>query len=155
MPQLQLEGAVDDRDLIISGLREKVRGLEEQLTDERSRNVAVDQGMKKLRTVLQPLHNALGMIFGEMGSMGVESGEDATPSPLDSRKTAVWTSWKQKFPGIPAKFIDALLLYGALTQSQLRIHAQCAKGSVPGVVSQLYKAGLISKNGGKISLKEV
>jgi hypothetical protein len=37
----------------------------------------------------------------------------------------------------------------------LRLHAKCAAGSVPGVVSQLWKNGLINKNGGRISLKEL
>ena len=74
---------------------------------------------------------------------------------MDPRKAAVWEDWKRKMPGNPAKFIDALMLHGELTQTQLRLHAKCAQGSVAGVVSQLYKAGLISKNGGRISLKEL
>ena len=154
---LMLEGAVDDRDLMISGLKEQLRQAQEALAIERSRNAQTDKGMKQLRSILAPLHGALGAVFGELDAMGI--GSDAsqgnfTPAP-DARKAAIWESWKKKFPGTPARFIEALLLHGELTQTQLRIHAQCAQGSVAGVVSTLWKAGLISKNGGKISLKDV
>jgi DNA-binding Lrp family transcriptional regulator len=56
---------------------------------------------------------------------------------------------------MPAKAIDALLMHGALTQTQLRIHVGCAAGSISDLVYRLNKAGIINKNGGKISLKEL
>jgi DNA-binding MarR family transcriptional regulator len=82
--------------------------------------------------------------------MGV--GESPASSP---QKSAVWESWKQKLGPMPAKAIDALLMHGALTQTQLRIHVGCAAGSISDLVYRLNKAGIINKNGGKISLKEL
>ena len=111
--------------------------------------------MQELRAVLTPLYQALGHIFGEIDAMGTSDSSPSSPTGMDPRKAAVWDDWKRKMPGIPARFIDALMLHGELTQTQLRLHAKCAQGSVAGVVSQLWKAGLINKNGGRISLKEL
>jgi hypothetical protein len=130
----------------------KLSETEELLRQERFKMAQIERGVQELRLVLSPLYQALQHVFGEIDTIGVSG---SSSSDMDPRKAAIWQSWKQKMPGIPAKFIDALLLHGALTQSQLRLHAQCAMGSVAGVVSQLYKAGLINKNGGKISLKEL
>lgn len=127
---------------------------EEALRQERQKNAALEAGVTNLRQVLTPLYQGLRMIFGELDAMGVQ-GETASITGLDPRKAAVWEDWKRKMPGIPARFIDALMLHGELTQTQLRLHAKCAHGSVAGVVSQLWKAGLINKNGGRISLKEL
>ena len=113
----------------------------------------MERGVAELRSVLAPLYQGLAHIFGEIEKMGVDGVSSA--SGMDPRKAAVWEDWKRKMPGIPARFIDALMLHGELTQTQLRLHAKCAQGSVAGVVSQLWKAGLINKNGGRISLKEL
>jgi hypothetical protein len=127
---------------------------ETELRIERQKNAVLEAGVTNLRQVLMPLYQGLRMIFGELDALGVQ--DSTTPaSGLDPRKAAVWEDWKRKMPGIPARFIDALMLHGELTQTQLRLHAKCAQGSVAGVVSQLWKAGLINKNGGRISLKEL
>lgn len=145
----------DDRDTIIAGLREQLRQTREELTSERSKGGQIERGAQALRTALTPLYGALQHIFGETDAMGI-SGSPAQNSPsMDSRKAAVWESWKQRLPGIPSRFIDALMLHGELTQDQLRIHAQCARGSVADAVSKLWKAGIINKNGGRVSLKEL
>ena len=128
---------------------------EEALRQEKQKTAAIESGVQQLRTVLSPLYQALQMVFGEIEAMGVSAINNSSPSSMDPRKAAVWEDWKRKMPGVPARFIDALMLHGELTQTQLRIHAKCAVGSVAGVVSQLYKAGLINKNGGRISLKEL
>jgi hypothetical protein len=124
--------------------------LKLQRSDERA--AMVEGGVSRLRSALTPLYQALQQIYGDIDAMEInpESG-----SGMDPRKAAVWEDWKRKMPGIPARFIEALMLHGELTQTQLRLHAKCAQGSVAGVVSQLWKAGLINKNGGKISLKEL
>ena len=126
--------------------------VEEELRQERQKTAAIESGVQQLRTVLSPLYQALQHMFGEIESMGVGA---SSAVGIDPRKAAVWEDWKRKMPGLPAKFIDALMLHGELTQTQLRLHAKCAAGSVAGVVSQLWKNGLINKNGGKISLKEL
>ena len=48
-----------------------------------------------------------------------------------------------------------LLLHGELNRTQLRLHLSCATRSITDVVYKLNQAGLINKNGGKISLKEL
>lgn len=148
----ELTGAVfkDGRDDNIRAMQDRIRDLERELEAERSRSVNISSGAQELRQILAPLYHALGLIFGQVENMNLP-GVIST----DPRKAAIWAEWKQKLPGHPAKFIDALLIHGSLTQTQLRIHAQCAAGSVPGVVSKLWQAGLINKNNGKISLKDI
>lgn len=138
----------DDRDTIIAGLREQLRAAREELAIERSRESGVEEGVAQLRQALAPLKEGLDRIFG---ILPVSTGL-AMAVPKNS---AAWESWKQRLGGQPAKAIDALLVHGALTQTQLRIHVGCAQGSVPGIVYALNKAGVINKNGGKISLKEL
>lgn len=133
-------------------LRIELAEAQGEIRAERNKRATMERGISRLREVLSPLYGGLQMVFGEIETMGV--GATAVQG-MDPRKAAVWEDWKQKMPGIPARFIDALMLHGELTQQQLRLHAKCARGSVPGVVSQLWKNGLINKNGGKISLKEL
>jgi hypothetical protein len=134
-------------------LREELREARQEASELRRESASKERGAQELRTVLTPLYQALGHIFGEIDAMGVDGSTFATG--IDPRKAAIWTDWKQKFPGHPAKAIDALLLHGSMTQSQLRIAVGCATGTISNVVSTLNRAGLIDKNGGKISLKEL
>jgi hypothetical protein len=137
----------------IESLRQALAAAEEELRQERAKNAAGFEGIRDLRRALQPLFSALQKIYGEIEAVG---GSSEPSTGADPRKRAVWEAWKTKMPGIPTKIIDALLLHGALTQTQLRIHAQCARSSVPNAVMQLNRAGLINKSAdGKISLKEL
>lgn len=131
----------------------QLESAEEALRAANALHVQVVEGSRDLRRVLMPLYTALQKVFGEIDLMGVP---EATSGNVEPRKAAVWQAWKTKLPGIPAKMIDALLVHGALNQTQLRIHAQCARSSVPNAVMALNRAGLINKSGdGKISLKEL
>lgn len=130
----------------------EIAELREELRQERGKANQVESGAAALRVFLRPLHSALLQVFGEMDNMGVSASSSSVP---DSRVAAIWADWKQKFPGHPSKAIDALLLHGSMTQGQLRIAVGCATGTISNVVSILNKAGLINKNGGKISLKEL
>jgi len=143
----QLQQEIDD-------LRNQLEDAQDDLRKERQKTATMERWVSRLREALTPVYSGLQMIFGEIEATGVQ-GEMASASGLDPRKAAVWEDWKRKMPGIPARFIDALMLHGELSQTQLRLHAKCAQGSVAGVVSQLWKAGLINKNGGKISLKQL
>ena len=129
----------------------QVEELREQLRQEKLKAVSVGRGVTQLREILSPMFNGLKMVFGEIDAMGVVDA----PSAPDSRVAAIWSDWKQKFPGHPSRAIDALLLHGSMTQGQLRIAVGCATGTISNVVSILNRAGLINKNGGKISLKEL
>lgn len=123
--------------------------LREQLRQEKQKSAAVAHGVTNLRGIFDPLFQTLKMVYGEIDAMGVAETQ-ATP-----RVSAAWEQWKQKLSGHPAKAIDALMVHGAMTQTQLRILIGCANGSIAGVVCTLNKAGLINKSGGKISLKEL
>ena len=87
---------------------------------------------------------------GEIDGMGLS--EVAADAP---RSSVAWEQWKAKLPGLPSKAIDILLLNGELNRTQLRIQLGCATRSVTDVIYKLNQAGLINKNGGNISLKEI
>lgn len=147
----------------VNELQREIDELRNQLDDaqadarkERQKREAMERGVSRLREALTPVYGGLQMVFGEMDAVGVSETPSSSSAPgVDPRKAAVWEDWKRKISPIAGRFIDALLLHGELTQTQLRLHAKCAAGSVPGVVSQLWKNGLINKNGGRISLKEL
>lgn len=126
--------------------------LEVELKAERRKNASVEKGVVELRKILSPLYQALGMVFGQVEVMGVTDSRDYAPAP---KANAAWESWKQKVGGLAARAIDVLLLHGELNRTQLRLHLSCATRSITDVVYKLNQAGLINKNGGKISLKEL
>jgi hypothetical protein len=140
-----------DTERELSNLRKSLALAEEELRKERLKNAGIIAGVNELRHVLNPLYQALQRIYGEFDGMGMEETIlGATP-----QKKAVWEDWKKKLDPQCAKAIDALLLHGEMNQTQLRLHIKCAKGSTPGIVFRLNRAGLINKNGGRISLKEI
>jgi len=149
---LLLDGLVDNRDDTIARLRAELDEMNEGLRREIQKVRQIEAGVKELRTVLNPLYQALRHIFGEIDAMGVSEGAG---TQVNSRVSAAWDQWKQKLGGQPAKAIDILMVHGAVTQTQLRVLIGCANGSIAGIVCVLNKAGLINKNGGKISLKEL
>ncbi|HET6220157.1 MAG TPA: hypothetical protein VFE27_24225 [Acidobacteriaceae bacterium] len=136
----------------LANRNEQLRDLEKQLRDERKKTHALEVGVAQLRQVLEPLFRGLQMVFGEIDALDIEARQS---HPQAQKSSAAWESWKQRLGGQTAKAIDALLLHGSLTQTQLRIHIGCARGSVPGIVYQLNKAGLINKDGNQISLKDI
>lgn len=143
------QGVVESLQRELYQRNQQLAEAQEELRLERQKTAAIEQGVSQLRDILFPLHNGLKKMFGELDAMG-GSATAATP-----RVSAAWEQWKQKLSGHPAKAIDALMVHGAMTQTQLRILIGCANGSIAGVVCTLNKAGLINKSGGKISLKEL
>ena len=124
---------------------------EEELKKERAKSYAIERGVTELRAVLSPLYQALQHVFGEIDTMGI-GGTAAASTPKNKE---VWENWKQKLGGNTAKAIDVLLFHGSMNRTQLRIQLGCATGTVVNVVTALNKAGLINKNGNKISLKDL
>lgn len=154
---LSLLNSMPDQQTEIRRLQQELFARNRQLADaedalrkEKQKTEVIESGVQQLRAVLTPLYKALQHIFGEIEEMGIGNASSVAP-----KHAAIWEDWKQKMPGNPAKAIDALLLHGAMTQTQLRIHVGCATGSVSDLVYKLNKAGIINKNGGKISLKEL
>lgn len=145
----------DDRDTIIAGLREQLRQTREELAAALASKGQVERGAQALRKALAPFYGALRFIFDETEGMGIAEVQTQTASP---QKSAAWESWKQKLgPGsAAAKIIDMLHVHGALDQTQIRIHLGTSRmQTVYDAVSKLNRAGIINKNGGKISLKEL
>ncbi len=152
MPQLQLEGRVDDPYQTIESLTEELSQRDAELRAERRKNAGVEAGVRDLRGILGPLYKALRLVFGEIEAMGVTDGANGAASP---RNSAAWEQWKQRLGGATARAIDALMVHGEMNQTQLRIILGCATRTVTNVVAALNQAKLIDKNGGKISLKQL
>jgi hypothetical protein len=143
----------DDRDTIIAGLREQLRQAREELLAKSAKDGQVERGIAALRQSLGPLYGALQNIFEETDAMQIPHSSTAQNFP---QKSAVWDDWKKKLGGAAAKIIDVLHLHGELTQKQLAIHIGTSRiQTVYDAVFKLNKAGIINKNGGKISLKEL
>jgi hypothetical protein len=138
----------DERDAEIRRLRRSWRETQEELAKVRRDST---RALAELRRQLGPLYRALQGVFGELDAVGPS---DAAPH-LDSRRQAVWENWKSKLHGYPARIIDALLLHGEMNTSQLAIAVGCHKQRISEGISRLHKAGLINKNAGRFSLKEL
>lgn len=135
-------------------LKAEIRELRIQLTREQERSSAVEEGASRLRGALSPLYVALQQVFGDLDAMGIEDSGGKQSAPTTA-KSAVWESWKLKLGGKVAQAIDVLALHGEMNARQLRLHLQCGNDYVYQVVSKLNTNGLINKNGGKISLKQL
>lgn len=156
-----LEGDVveDDRESRIVELEAEVEALRSELSQAK---FAITQAQREatralsaLRRQLTPLYRALQGVFGELDAAGVEATESHETTKPDSRTAAVWNAWKSRMPGQPAKIIDALLLHSDLNQQQISVATGIPKGTIPGLISKLNKAGLLNKNGGRLSLKQL
>lgn len=159
-----LEGVVepDVSDPRVAELESEVRRLTRALADarleaDRAREDAT-RALSALRRQLNPLYRALQAIFGELDAAGVDDAPVASPASgptVNPRVAAVWESWKQKLGAGPAKVIEALLLHGELNTQQLAIAVGVDRTTIPNYVHRLNKAGLIAKNGGRFSLKQL
>lgn len=128
--------------------------LEVELKAERRKNATTEKGVAQLRTILSPLHQALGMVFGQIDAMGVSESNGTVPASAP-KMSAAWEQWKERLGGATARAIDALMVHGEMNQTQLRIILGCATRTVTNVVAALNQAKLIDKRDGKIRLKEL
>lgn len=159
MPQPLLEAYVVPDDSVV--LRRKIdqlevenRQLRDELRESRNQCAAVSSGVSALRRQLEPLYNALRMVFGEIEVAGVGSPGEAT-SGVSPKIAAVWQSWINKLGGKRAEVIKALLEHGELSVVQLKVMTHSSGQTVYNQISSLNQLGLINKNGGKFSLKEL
>lgn len=157
-----LEGDVEDPGAIrIEELEEEARNLRAALARANLETLRAreDAGlaMGALRRQLGPLYRALQAVFGELDAAGIEEpilrpgGQASTDQA--PKNTAVWEDWKRKLPPACGKIIDALLTHGALNQVQIKVAARLGTSTVSDAVYKLNKAGLIDKDGGRVSLK--
>lgn len=162
-----LEGdVVPDVDPEVERLHARVRTLEREVSDakieaRRAREDA-DRALSALRRQLGPLYRALQAVFGELDAAGVSEGAQSSAAPppppmsgTDPRVAAVWENWKQRLSPACGKVIDALLLHGDLNNAQLKVACRLGTSTVSDCIYKLNKAGLINKNGGRFSLKQL
>jgi chromosome segregation ATPase len=153
-----LDGAVEDpRDAEIRDLAGQVRDLEAQLRDAQREIMQTRResgnALAALRKQLSPLYRALQAVFGELDAAGVD---DTVPlASTNTRTSAVWDAWKQKLSPACGQVIDALLIHGELNVQQICVAARMGKNTVYGVIVMLKKAGVINKQGGRFSLKQL
>lgn len=158
-----LEGEVDDPYAQIAALKDELRDVRGALTaatrEARQAREDGSRALTNLRRQLSPLYRALQDVFGELDAAG--ASDDVPPSAfgpgtatVDPRTAAVWASWKGRM-GAAAPVIDALLLHGEMTTTQIGIAIQRSRKTVPALIFKLNRAGLINKNGNKFSLKSL
>lgn len=152
----------------MEGLRAEIRSLKRAVTDAqteaaRSREDA-DRALSMLRRQLGPLYRALQAVFGELDAAGVRDDAASTAPTgatsasalgMDARVVAVYQSWKERLGPSCAKIIDALILHSDLNTQQLAIAAGMSRQNVSNLMVKLNRAGLIAKNGGRFSLKQL
>lgn len=137
-------------------LEAEVEELRNALTtakaETRQAKAEATRALANLRRQLQPLYRALQGVFGELDAAGIE---DAAPPAAASnpRVAAVWESWKSRLAPGCGKVIDALLVHGELNSAQIKVAARLGTSTVSDSIYKLNKAGLITKNGGRFSLK--
>ncbi len=163
-PQLEWsQGTVDQAEL--EKLRRENHDLKRQLKDEREQSqeairdarkqsLQAVRAQSKLKSVLSPIYQAFQMIFDELE--GIDLGEGMQPNAyVDGPSREKWEIWKRKLPGKPAEFIQALLEHGELNSAQLKSLTHSGTSTVPQIIYKLNSLGLINKNGGRYSLKQI
>lgn len=144
-----------ENDDALRELRDENRELRDQLREARAEITIAKResarALSALRQQLNPLYRALQAVFGEIEASGIS---DDGPAPTNARIAAVWENWKSKV-GSSAKLIDALLLHGEMNTSQLSVATGFHRTTIPAHVFKLNKLGLLNKNGGKFSLKQL
>lgn len=132
-------------------LRRELAAKDQEITTIESQNTVA---IKNLRRALSPLYTALRQVFGEIEAVaGPEDSAPATAPASSPASNLRWDSWKQKLPGRPAEMIDLLLLHGEMNRNQLMAGMHAGKDVVRITISKLNVAGLLVKNGGRVSLK--
>jgi hypothetical protein len=148
------------QDALVARLQDDVADLHRQLAEKDRALVAEHRSttaaMKNLRRVLSPLYTALRQVFGDLDPL-LAGSDDDPPSAATGRTASVWADWKTKLPHSCGKVIDALLLHGPMTQSQIIVAAKISPntlGGGSGVIARMNKAALWTKRDGKYALRE-
>lgn len=137
-------------------LQRRIDDLELELQKQKNEAKRAMQALTNLRDILQPLHRAMRMVFGEIETVDLpEAGTVAMPSSGNSSGlSAKWEMLKHKLGGRQAEFIE-LLQHGPMTAKQLGAAAHCDPRTAYNVVNKMKLDGLVDNNGGKFSLKEL
>lgn len=147
---------IDSREDEITALESEVKRLRRELviadTEIAKAKAESTRALNALRKQLSPLYRALQAVFGELDEAGI--GDAPISSDENPRTRAVWNNWKSRM-GSAAKIIDALLLHGEMNTQQLAIATGYHRTTIPAMIFKLNKAGLLNKNGGRFSLKQL
>lgn len=143
----------------ILDLERELRQIRRELSDaqievDRAREDAT-RALSRLRAQLNPLYRALQAVFGELDAAGVAETVGVASTQEPDRISPVWASWKAKLSPQCGKAIDALLIHKDLNATQLCVAAQIGKNTIYTVIHALNRAGLLNKNGGRFSLKQL
>lgn len=150
---------IDPRDQEIEALRSENRRLQRAVSDaevdaKRAREDA-DRALSNLRRQLGPLYRALQMVFGELDAAGVADTQPASSASTNDGAKAKWDEWKQRLDNNCARVIDALLLGGEMNVKAIMVACRMGEATVYRSTSQMGQAGILVKNGGKFSLKQL
>lgn len=162
-----LEGAVidvgDPKDGEIRRLEDEIGRLEKALrraqedADETSRQA--QRAVANLRRQLSPLFQALRMVFGELDAFGGSDEALSGASPgaagtTSARLLAIVNDWKAKNPPADGKILDALLLRGAMTVTEMSTVCKMSKKTIYPATSRMGRGGVIVNQGGRFALKQ-
>lgn len=141
-------------------LEDELRVTHQELDDVRAEKERLERSVRNLRNQLSPLHRGLRALFGEIElAVGEEemvaNGASVSATPQSSGGDPRWLSFKQNFPGAPARIIDALLSHREMTVTQLSKLLKMDYSTAKGAVLKLRQAGAVSKEterGGPVRL---
>lgn len=151
----------EPRDLELDNLRAEKRRLERAVSDAEMRAARAredaDRALSNLRRQFGPLYRALQAVFGELDAAGVTDGPASASSPVvaNDGSKAKWDDWKQRLGPSCAKVIDTLLLGGEMNVQAIQTASRMGRQTVYQATSTMGRAGLLVKNGGKFSLKQL
>lgn len=141
-------------------LMRKVKRLEgerddaiQALADEKKKTASMVRAIANLREILNPVHQGLRAIFGEIEAVGVN---EVTPAAAagGSAPSSYWDEMKKRWPGKATDIISVLLLQKSLNATQLAHATRSGINTVYKAVEKMVNAGVVQKSGKIYSLIE-
>ena len=138
-------------------LQRRVEQLEDELAQEklrtqeaRNQSVRVHRAQARLKQQLSPLYQAIRGIMEDLPEEDVNVSVDSSMQPRDK-----WEIQKRLFPGKPSEIIDLLLIRSNMSTKELATANRSDPRTITKAIFTLNNAGLIEKNGGRFSLKQL
>jgi hypothetical protein len=134
-------------------IEEELLSVRRQLEDVTREKESIARSLHVLRQQLSPLHRALRAVFGEIElAIGEEQSSSTSTQSFPAAagpEGARWESYKNTFPGVPARIIDALLAHREMNVAQLATLLKAAYSTTKDAVAKLRQSGAVVKEGGK------
>jgi hypothetical protein len=155
-PQTSEVRSSDSYEREITGLEAEIDRLKNELEQERREGKAAKSAVKAIQKHFKADFMVLRAVFGEIEAVGLEDepGTVSAASPSAGKLSPRWEMLKQRLGGRQGEFID-ILQHGEMSAAQVRAAAHCDIRTAYAVLQKMKDAGLVSKNGGKFSLKEL